>query len=139
MPKICAIPRLVSAPLNPITITEHFRSSCFLLLSMLDVQIWCSTIFEFFPILKIFLLTLCPLLFHSFPIQSNFKDNIWHKFSRPFFVFLEFVCFISIFHLWATLSPSVSVKRSFQKFSQQEMLIIWSSKNEFKNLNTEAL
>ena len=192
MPKICAIPQLVSAPLNLIPITDHFRSSHVLLLSMLDVQIWCSTIFEIFAILKrswlewilqnqvsarrlelnkiifrqiaptlydlvvfkeisiqchdpeLFLLSLCPLLFHSFPIQSNFKDNIWHKFSRAFFLFFEFLCFISIFHLWATASKGLvkvfkHLKRSFQKFGQQEMLIIWSSKNKFKHLNTEGL
>ena len=27
MPKMCAIPQLVSAPLNPIPIAEHFRRS----------------------------------------------------------------------------------------------------------------
>ena len=27
MPKMCAIPQLVLAPLNPIPIAEHFRSS----------------------------------------------------------------------------------------------------------------
>ena len=27
MPKICAIPQLVSAPLNPIPTVEHFRRS----------------------------------------------------------------------------------------------------------------
>ena len=27
MPKMCAIPQLVSAPLNPIQIAEHFRRS----------------------------------------------------------------------------------------------------------------
>ena len=27
MPKVCAIPQLVSAPLNPIPIAEHFRRS----------------------------------------------------------------------------------------------------------------
>ena len=27
MPKMCAIPQLVSAPLNPIPVVEHFRSS----------------------------------------------------------------------------------------------------------------
>ena len=168
MPKICAIPQLVSAPLNLIPITDHFRSSHFLLLSMLDVQIWCSTRFEIFAILKrsrlewilqnqvsarrlelnkiifrqiaptlydlvvfkeisiqchdpkLFLLSLCPLLFHSFPIQSSFKDNIWHKFSRPFFVCLElfvsfpsFICeplplrvWLKLLNIWKDLSKN---------------------------------
>ena len=52
MPKMCAIPQLVSAPLNPIPTVEHFRrthprlfsSSGYVLLSLLSVRVQYSNI-----------------------------------------------------------------------------------------------